>query len=214
MSDAIDESLHEPLGAGDLMRSLGLLVDGPAVWGAPVRSSSAGLFVVEAPDAPEKVPLDHKALRGWLERVPSLRLDGAPTTAHALAARLGSFWVPRQPILFVGRSTRSLGARLGALYATALGDSKPHPGGYWLKTLSILPSLRIWWAETAAHEEYEDALLAEFAAKTGAPLPFANLALPGGGAKEHGLTGELREPPPQRSYGVQQADLRASNEKT
>ena len=47
---------------------------------------------------------------------------------------------------------------------TPLGDRKPYAGGYWLKTLAGLDRLRVWWAETDAPEEYEDALLEAFAA--------------------------------------------------
>ena len=53
----------------------------------------------------------------------------------------------------------AIGARLAAIYATNLGDVKPTSAGHWLKTLSNLGDLRVWWAETDAHEEYSDALL-------------------------------------------------------
>ena len=193
------------------MRSVGLEVDGPVTWGNPVRSGSAGVFVVEAAQLSDQAAFDHKAIRGWLERVPTTRLDGAPTTPHALAARLATLWVPTQQILYVGRSMRSIGARVAAMYATPLGDSKPHPGGHLIKTLANLPSLRIWWAETEAHEEYEDELLNKFAKSVGTSLPFANETLPTGERRSFGLSGELREPPAARTAAVQQADLRASD---
>jgi len=65
------------------------------------------------------------------------------------------------------------------MYATPLGDAKPHPGGHWLKTLSVLRDLRVWWAETDAHEEYEDALLTAIADRNDGHGPFANNSLPG-----------------------------------
>ena len=205
--------MNDPVQAADLMRSLGLTVDGPAVWGSPVRSGSAGVFVVEAAEASEVAQFDHRQIRGWLERVPGLRLDGAPTTPHALAARLEAAWVPGQPILYVGRSMRSIGARVAAMYATPLGDSKPHAGGHLLKTLLNVRSLRVWWAETEAHEEYEDELLNQFAAKTGSPLPFANETQPSGERRTLGVSDKLREPPAPRSAAAQQADMRASDQK-
>jgi len=204
-------AVSDPVGAADLLRSVGLDVDGPVTWGNPVRSGSAGVFVVEAAQPSDQAAFDHKAIRGWLERVPATRLDGAPTTPHALAARLATLWVPGQPILYVGRSMRSIGARVAAMYATALGDSKPHPGGHLIKTLANLPSLRIWWAETEAHEEYEDELLNQFSQRARSPLPFANETLPTGERRSFGLSGELREPPAARTPEAQQADLRASD---
>lgn len=121
--------------------------------------------------------------------------------------------MPTQHILYVGRSMRSIGARVAAMYATPLGDSKPHPGGHLLKTLLNVRSLRIWWAETEAHEEYEDELLNQFAARTGSALPFANETSPAGERKTHWLSNELREPPPPRSAAAQMADMRASDQK-
>jgi transcription elongation factor GreA len=87
---------------------------------------------------------------------------------------LAQDWLPGQPVLFVGRSTRSIGARLSAIYATTLGDAKPNSSGHWLKTLANPGELRVWWAETPAFEEYEDALLEALGA-----TPWANKAIPG-----------------------------------
>jgi transcription elongation factor GreA len=191
-------------GASELMRSLDLLVDGPVRWGSPVSGRAPGVFVVELPGGLEKAPIDGHAVTRWLARLPDLRLDGEPTTAQSLGRRLAAFWLPREPILYVGRSAKTVGARVAAMYATPLGDLKPYAAGYWLKALSVLSSLRVWWAATDAYEEYEDALLSEVAARTSPEvkaslpdpdvvLPFANLTLPGGPAKRHGLENALRD---------------------
>jgi transcription elongation factor GreA len=192
-------------GASEVMRALGLLVDGPVRWGYPVPSRAPGVFVVDLPGGQDQAPIDRAAVARWLARVPGLLLDGQPTTPQALGHRLAEFWLPGEPILYVGRSARAVGARVAALYATPLGDAKPHPGGHWLKTLAVLSSLRVWWAETDAHEEYEDALIAEVRARAtpqaaavttdaDVVLPFANLSLPTGPTKPHGLEGALRQP--------------------
>ena len=178
------------------------MVDGPVVWGSQVRSRQPGVFIVESPVPSDSAPIDIVAVRGWVERVPTLTLDGERPVPTALADRLASFWVPGQPILYVGRTSKSLGARVGALYATRLGDRRPHPGGHWLKTLRGLDRLRLWWAETDAPEEYEDALVTAFAAAadrgvlTDAKglepiLPFANLETVTGDRRQHGIEGSL-----------------------
>ncbi len=156
------------------MRSLDLLVDGPARWGAPISSRAPGVFVVELPGGADVAPLDNAALRRWLERVPGLALDGERPTLQQLSRRLAEQWVAGQPVLYVGRSTKSIGARLAGMYATPLGDAKPSSAGHWLKTLSAPGELRVWWSETDAGEEYEDALLEAL----GAP-PFANHSIAG-----------------------------------
>ena len=180
-------------GAAELMRSLDLLVHGPRLWGARVPARGPGVFIAELPSAPNEAPLDHAALRRWLEHVPELTLDGQPPDARTLAGRLADFWLPEEPIVFIGRSSRSIGQRIAAMFVTPLGDAKPSSLGYWLKTLSSLPSVRIWWAETDAVEEYEDALFDEVAARNDGHVPFANLSSASRGVRRHGLANALRE---------------------
>jgi len=186
------------------MRELGVLVDGPVLWGRHVPSRSAGVYVIELPEPLRAAPIDVTAVGRWLERVPTLALDGSRPTPHELAAQLGRFWLPAEQIVYVGRSAKSIGSRLAAMYATPLGDNRPHGGGHWLRTLAVLDRLRVWWVETDAYEEYEDAVLSAVAERfdpgggdgpPGAPpvLPYANLHGPTGPAKPHGLTGSLRE---------------------
>lgn len=190
------------LTAQAVLRTLDLTIDGPVRWGQPVRSRAPGIFVVEAPDAEALPQLDIVAIRAWLERVPTFTIDGARPDANAVADRLRSFWLPGQHVLYVGRSQKSLGARVGALYGTALGDRRPHSGGHWLKTLKNLTELRVWWAETNAPEEYEDAVAAAVAETVTTEeraavrahavlLPWANLESATGEKRPTGLAGTL-----------------------
>lgn len=177
----------------DLLRSLGLLPDGPVLFGQPLPSTQPGVYLVEWPGLEAHAPLDHARLRAWLERVETLRLDGQRPTPHELAVRLGRYWLAEQSIVYIGQTARSLRRRLGDLAATPLGARRPYAGAYWLQTLRDLGRTRVWWAETDAPEEYEDALLDAFGAAAGAPgtLPFANLASLSGGPRQHGLSGVL-----------------------
>jgi transcription elongation factor GreA len=192
--------MSSPRSAVALIRSLDLLPDGPVVWGQAVPSRSPGIFLVEIPARTDTAPVDIVAVRDWLERVPGLRLDGERPTASDLVARLDTFWLPQQTVLYVGRTSKSLAARVASLLHTPLGDRKPHPGGHWLWTLRDLPRVRIWWAETDAPEEYEDGLAAAIAADVEAPvaavlaeygpvLPWANMASATGEVKRTGITG-------------------------
>jgi transcription elongation factor GreA len=177
----------------DLLRSLGLLPDGPVLFGQTLPSPRPGVYLVEWPGVEARAPLDHGQLRAWLERVETLRLDGQRPTPHELAARLARYWLPEQTIVYVGQTTRSLRRRVAEFAATPLGERRPHAGGYWLKTLRDLDRTRVWWAETDAPEEYEDALLEAFGEAIGEPgtLPFGNLTSLGSGRREHGLSGTL-----------------------
>jgi transcription elongation factor GreA len=214
--------LPEPTTAG-LMRSLGLDVDGPARWGSPLPSQAPGVFVVET-DAPlAGAPIDLTALRRWLERVPDLRLDGERPTPNALAQRMSAFWIAGQSLLYVGRTSKSLAGRVAALYATELGHRRPHAGGHWLKTLRDPSRLRLWWAETDAPEEYEDALLGAFAESLPAAsrmrrdgsdivMPWANVGSPVGPARDTGLSGSLLslEATPDTPSNVRRSDPSSS----
>jgi transcription elongation factor GreA len=188
--------------AADLIRSVGLRVDGPATWGQQARSNAPGVYVVELPAPLPSAPIDHTILRTWIERVPTLLLDGARPTPHELAERLGRFWFPDQTVLYVGRSSRSLRNRVEGLFRTPLGDPRPVSGGHWIKTLRDQARMLVWWAESDADEEAEDALLSAFE-KAADPAtverlhdptvaaPFANQSGADGLRKETGITGAL-----------------------
>jgi transcription elongation factor GreA len=202
------------LDAAGLLRSVGLLADGPAVWGRPMRASGAGIFIIELPNPPATAPIELTRIGKWIERLPAMRMDGQEATSKAVAARVASFWIPSTSVLYIGTSQQSMAARVGAIERTALGDRRPYAGGHWLKTLTGLDRARVWWAGTNATEEYEDALFTAFAAaipeadleKLPDPnvvLPFANLRTSGGEHKAHGLSGYLvpEEKVPVRAAG-------------
>ena len=175
--------------------------DGPAVLGRPIRASGPGVYVVELGTARPAAPIEITAVGQWIERVPTLKLDGVRPTSKALAARLGAFWLPSQTVLFIGSTGGSVAARVAALERHVLGDRRPHAASQWLKTLGGV-ALRVWWASTVAPEEYEDGLFEAFAA--GVPsaetaalhdpalvLPFANMRSTVGTWKNHGITGAV-----------------------
>lgn len=176
------------------------MADGPAVLGRRVRApGSPGVYVVELPEPRPRAPVDLGLVGRWIERVPSLRLDGERPTGKQLQARLAAFWLPSQTVLYVGRSPGSIAGRVAALERHVLGDAKPHPSSQWLKTLSV-DGLKVWWATTDAPDEYEDALLDAFARNVPAAersalfnpepvLPFANQRTVTGQRKETGITG-------------------------
>jgi transcription elongation factor GreA len=194
--------MSSPRSAVALLRSLDLMPDGPTRWGEPVRSRDPGVLLVEMAGRVDEAPIDVKAVKAWIERVPGLLLDGARPAPTQLADRLASFWLPQETVLYVARTSKSLGARAASLFGTPLGDRRPHPGGHWLWTLLERDKLRIWWAETSSPEEHEDALFdavtadvdaatAERLRTFGPVLPWANLTASAGDAKRTGLTGSL-----------------------
>ena len=180
------------LNGRDLLRANDLPVEGPVSWGRPVTGGAPGVFIVELPAPQAKVSIDPDAIRDWLGRAPSLRLDGARPSVAELQTRLASFWLPGQQIVFIGSSQKSVAARLAGMYKTPLGERRPQPAGYWLKTLKDISKARIWWAPTSDPVLYEDTLLEVFIKAAGAP-PYAVLVRPGGQGRDHGLTAPLHD---------------------
>jgi transcription elongation factor GreA len=180
------------LNGRDLLLANGLSVEGPILWGRPASGSGPGVFIVELPAPQAKVSIDPDAIREWLGRAPDLRLDGKRPSVAELQSRLASFWLPGQAILYIGSSQKSVSARLAGMYKTPLGERRPQPSGYWLKTLRAVNKTRIWWAPASDPELYEDTLLEVFT-KTAGGLPYAVLATPGGESRDHGLTAPLHD---------------------
>jgi transcription elongation factor GreA len=218
-------STDSPQTAASLLRAVGLLADGPIPWGRPVPARSGGVFVVELATPLPTAPIELTRVGKWLEHVPDLQLDDGRPSSRALAARLASFWLPGQVVLYIGASTSSIGGRLANMERTVLGDRRPSAAGYWLRALRDGLSLRVWWATTDAVEEYEDALLAAFeegllAAERAAldpratevVLPFANLRRPTGERRPTGIAHpllvepEAAPPPPTRVVQLPDGD--------
>src|SRR5262249_49496174 len=124
--------------AADLLRAVGLLADGPVVWGRPVPARGPGVFLLELPAPRAPPPRELTRMGKWLERVPELRMDGQHPSSRALAARLDAFWIPSARVLFVGSTDGSIGGRIEAIRNTVLGEQRPHPGGHWLHALTGL----------------------------------------------------------------------------
>ena len=188
--------------APSLLRAVGLMADGPVVWGRKIPPTGSAVFIIELPEPRATAPVELTKIGKWIERVETLKLDGVRPTSKAVVARMSAFWLPSQVVLYVGATSSSVGQRVTAMGQTVLGDRRPASAGHWLQTLRSLDGVRVWWAPTEATEEYEDALLTEFAAGVpeselaGLPgravvLPWANLRTATGERKATGITGSL-----------------------
>ncbi|MEO5966420.1 MAG: hypothetical protein ABIR11_13225, partial [Candidatus Limnocylindrales bacterium] len=140
--------------AATLLREVGLMADGPVQWGRPIRHGAPGVFVFELSAAMPSANLDLSRIGKWLERVPDLRLDATRPVSKDLQALLNAFWLPSQPVLFIGSSPGSVAGRVASIAKTVPGDRKPASSGYWLHFLRAMPDLKLWWAATDAPEEY------------------------------------------------------------
>jgi hypothetical protein len=175
--------------AASLFKLARLTPQGSVRWGEPIPSRRPGVYAVEAPSPSISAPFSLPAIEAWIQRVPGIRVDGAPADARALRKRLDEFWIPSETVVYIGRAGTDLGGRVRAYYRTPLGDPRPHAGGHWLKTLSTLDQFRVWWTETDDPVDAERSLLRAFAEQHAVGfLPFANRQDADGDRKDHGIT--------------------------
>lgn len=194
---------------GVLFESMGIEVTGFVKWGETAPSMSSGVYIVSLHDdlhdgqGLAQAPLDLAALATWLDRSPGLTVDGRRVCVETLRDHLARWWLPQTSVLYIGKASgQPLSDRLGQYYDTPLGARAPHGGGYWLKTLVVLPEMTVHFAETSPNGagDAEDDLLGEFLTLRGSPpaahpepgltLPWANLEIvrpPPRRRRQHGL---------------------------
>lgn len=200
-----------PLSVTDLITQTGLSVDGLETvrWGYKPTSSKVGIYIVSTAQNPTinsnlfaSIPIDNNILEFWLNKVTGLQVDSniSPTVSQ-LRDRLNQFWFPDENILYIGQTESSKGikGRVGQYYKTELGERKPHAGGHWIKTLSILNELFIHYFPDNTPIQTEKNLLQTFIKQVSEqtlanlrdrnlPIPFANLELEKGSRKNHGIS--------------------------
>jgi hypothetical protein len=202
-----------PSAVREVMGAAGLEPAGVVSWLDPVPDRSPGVYVVSLSSDPGttkggliRCPLDPGTLEAWLAVRPQLTVDGGRPTVEELSGRLAAFWLPDEVILYIGKAGTSLRHRVDQYYRTPLGARRPHAGGHWLKTLSVLQDLHVYWAPTDEPEPAEDELLRRFCAGVSHrtrgilrdpdhPFPFANLEWPAGTRKQHGIKGATGDTP-------------------
>jgi len=144
-------------------------------------------------DALTDCPLSDAALDELLISCPALTLDGGRPTRAQVAKRIGSYWLPDECVLYIGLAGQPLRTRVRQYYKTRIGAAKPHKGGWWLKTLSVLTELHVHYAPTDDFKEAEEQML-RAALPTGDPvMPFANLRDGDWQRKRHGIRGATSE---------------------
>jgi len=196
-----------PSNVSHLLSSVGLKVNGQVNWGHDINENRPGVYLVSISSNPDenrsqfkRAPIDEEVLAKWIAKVPTLKVDGKETLPNILRERLSSFWLPDENVVYIGKAGTSIKKRVKQYYQTDLGEPRPHAGGHWLKTLSILSELTVYWAVTGKPEDIEGMLIAEFIRNVSEstkhllfdperPFPFANLEYPKGTRKRHGITG-------------------------
>lgn len=130
-----------------------------------------------------------------------MRFDGAIPRPSDVAGFIAELWHPGESIVYIGKAT-SLRSRLSQFFSHTLGNSSPHMGGHWLKTLANIEDLWIHFAvcsneaeartaEDAALDAFQEHVLSYSPRLASTPtigIPFANRTHRG--RKQTRLSGE------------------------
>ena len=192
----------------DLFGAADLQLGGPVKWDQPVDCNQHGVYIVSLSPDPnyndewliDTAPISEEAVARWIADVPGLTVDGRRPKPEELVSRLSEFWLPDEAILYIGCTAGALGLgrRVQQYYCHVLGNPRPHSGGHWIKALSVLDCLTVFWAPTETPYPVEACALKAFvngmSEKTrmclrdpDRPFPFANLEYPRGNRKNHGI---------------------------
>lgn len=174
-------------------------------WGNAVPLDAPGVYVVStSADAdehsgPPDCPLDLTAIDALLRARPEATVDGTAATPALIADRLRAMWPSGEPVVYIGLAGIDTQHRVNQFYRTPIGARAPHAGGWPVKMLNT-DALWVHYGSTDDSATAEAAMIQHFVTNVpdgvahalvdpAAPLPFANLAFPGGRRKTHGLQG-------------------------
>lgn len=179
-------------------------------WGTPIGTQKEGVYIVSLSESPDvnktlkKFPISMSILQEWINKVGGFTLDKELTNnAESINRRLAKFWLSDESILYIGKAPirkngNGLGNRIQEYYDTCFGERRPHAGGHWIKLLSNLQNLYVYYIECPNSEQFEKDMMNLFGASvsetskqqlagTGVILPFANLEDGNKIRKKHGL---------------------------
>lgn len=194
-----------------LFAAVNLQPEGCVPWRSTLPEKRPGIYVVSLTSNARGVsggsprcPVSEAALDQLLRICPELTVDGRTPTRSRLGDRIASYWLLDETVLYIGLAGTSLRDRVRSYHATPLGASKPHKGGWWLKTLANLDRLYVHYAASDDVKNDEDEMLRAFASRvsrrsraalpSGDPvIPFANLRDGDYRLRRHRIKGETTD---------------------
>ncbi|OIQ21193.1 hypothetical protein [Lacinutrix sp. MedPE-SW] len=192
----------------ELFEEFRLKPKGSFSWNHPLDANYNGVYVLALtsnPNDKEPHPFNFEicddTFSYWLSQATDLQINGEKVTKKEQVKQyLKQFWNPNENILYIGESsspTNPLQKRIKQFYSHKVGQKGPHTGGYWLKLLSCLNNVSVYYAQAQNPREVEFKMLMKFVElSTGKSfyeienfanyLPFANVKLDV--SKKHFLT--------------------------
>ncbi len=184
-----------PVSVKELFNRVGLEPEAPVRWRSSIPTNSTGVYVISLSPNPlvnintcETCEVNEKVIEDWKSLSPEINIQGELSKV-IIEAELNRFWKPTENILYIGESssaTNGLSKRINQFYIHEVGWKGPHTGGYWIKLLSQLTGLYVYYAACNNPRDTEFKMLMYFIERTtgksfyeldelGKHLPFANL---------------------------------------
>jgi len=149
----------------ELFNQADLKLHGPVRWKVPIPredgGSSAGVYVVARVNEAAK-DCEDCALQFKKPLPTGLGID------HQYEQ---SRWLSKQPILYIGKTDRTIQKRLGEFYRHECGYAGPHNGGEIVKLLKC--ELSVYWSP-ATNPYYSELTMIRAFLKEARQVPFAN----------------------------------------
>ena len=138
---------------------------GPVPWMTPVPAEGAG----SAPGI-YMVARVNEAMMGCVE-APLKFIDPLPPGLVVDLDYERQRWLPREPVLYIGKTDRPIRDRVREFYNHKCGDPSKHAGGQVLKLLQC--DLWVYWSPTTAPLGSEAKAISAFKERAGQE-PFGN----------------------------------------
>lgn len=147
--------------------------EGAYEWNHPLDANYNGVYVLALTSNPNdeqphpyRFEIRDDIFSYWLSQATELQIAGEKVTKkEQVEEYLLQFWNPNENILYIGESsslTNPLQKRVKQFYTHKVGQKGPHTGGYWLKLLSCLNNVSVYYAQATNPREVEFKMLMKF----------------------------------------------------
>ena len=107
-----------------------------------------------------------KAFNDWINEAPNLEIENKKViNVNQVRQYLSKFWDDKENILCIGESTSKtnpIQKRVNQFYTHKIGKKGPHTGGYWIKLLSCIEDVYIYFAESSNPRESEFKMIMKY----------------------------------------------------
>lgn len=179
----------------EIFNKVGLEPSAPLKWSNAIPIKGNGVYVISTSNnstmnrgITSSCKMNEEVFKRWKTFSPELHVSNV-SIIESIEAEINKFWKPKENILYIGESsseTNGLAKRVNQFYIRQVGWKGPHTGGYWIKLLSQLEELYVYYAVCDYPRDTEFKMLLYFMEQSagksfyeiqelGKHLPFANM---------------------------------------